>query len=56
MMEHDGSRIRGTEIAQLVERRHRDRDVPGSNPMPIEVFSIVSLSQVLNLARSSRPS
>ncbi len=28
----------GTEIAQLVERHNRDREVAGSNPMPVEFF------------------
>ncbi len=44
------------EIAQLVERRNRDREVAGSNPWLVEIFSVVSLSEVLNPARLSRPS
>ncbi len=47
--------VLGTEIAQLVERRNRDREVAGSNPMPVEFFSVVSLSKLLNPVCSRRP-
>ncbi len=38
-------RMYGTEIAQLVERQNRDREVAGSNPMPVEIFFRCMLEQ-----------
>ncbi len=38
----------GTEIAQLVERWNRDREVAGSKPIPVEIFSVASLIKLLN--------
>ncbi len=35
----------GTEIAQLVERQNRHREVAGSSPMPAENFSRCILEQ-----------
>ncbi len=46
----------GTEIAQLVERKNYDREVAGSSPMPVNIFSVVSLNKVLNPTYFSRPS